>query len=79
MHVKAEIDRIWATLRTEPERYRSGELHAAMQALGWALDPVTFRAPFDCIANIPVGSAGCLEDSRRSQSPDTGDQTLDAA
>lgn len=79
MHIEQEIDRIWAVLRTEPERYRSAELHAAMQALGWALDPKTFRAPFDCIASIPVGSAGCSEDSRHSPLPDTDVQTLDAA
>jgi hypothetical protein len=60
MRIENEIDRIWDALRTEPEKHRHRELYGAMQALGWALDPKVFRAPFDLIASIPLDSPDCL-------------------
>ena len=52
--VQNELDRISATLRHSGPVPRYDELYAVQQALMWALDPITFKAPYDSIG--PVSS-----------------------
>jgi hypothetical protein len=77
--VQNELDRIGTALRQSGPVPRYDELYVAQQALMWALDPSTFKAPYDLIApvsGIPEGSEGCLEESGRSAFSDNHDHRV---
>jgi hypothetical protein len=53
--IERELERISGALRARQigtDEYR--QLYAAQQALGWALEPLGFRAPYDTILDIPT-------------------------
>lgn len=53
-YIQRELDKIAAELRADPSQEKSRELHAAQQALAWALDPNCYRAPTDTINEAPT-------------------------
>lgn len=50
--VQREIDRIHAELLTTKDEREYDRLYAAQQALSWALDPTSFRSPYNAIKGI---------------------------
>jgi hypothetical protein len=69
--VQRELDRIGEAIRHSNPVPRYDELYAAQQALLWALEPETYKAPYDMLASTndsPQGSEGCLGESGRSAS-----------
>ena len=50
--IQRELDRIGEALRQPNPASRYDELYAAQQALLWALEPETFKAPYDLLASI---------------------------
>ena len=71
--VQRELDRIGAALTQSDPVPRYDELYAAQQAVMWALDPETYKAPFDLLAPVsgtPEDSKGCLAGNDHSESLD---------
>jgi hypothetical protein len=58
--VQREIERIHDAICNPNNANRRAELHAAQQALSWALDPTGFRSPLGTIMGIQEGQEGCL-------------------
>jgi len=70
--VQREHDRLedaMALIPTSDPRWR--QLHAARQALGWALEPTGFKAPSKSIMGSLSNSEDCLERIRPPESSDT--------
>jgi hypothetical protein len=67
-HIASELVRLRDALHREPPiSDRRAVLHAAQQALVWALEPDVTLAPFDyAIFRTAEGSAGCSEGSRHA-------------
>lgn len=66
--LQRELDRIRKGL-LEPrgdEEYR--QLHAAQQALSWALEPTGFKSPYDTIMGTPEGLEDCPSSLSRDPS-----------
>jgi hypothetical protein len=74
--IQKELDRIGETIRQPHPVPRYDELYAAQQALMWALDPETYKAPYDLLAatiGIPEDSEGCPAGNDHSASLGTLD------
>lgn len=69
--IERELEKLHSAMVAGIGDPRWPELYAAQQALSWALDPKSFRAPFDYLKNIPAGSGDCSVDIHRSPLPDT--------
>ena len=74
--ISRELERVATKLQAGPladdER---GQLYAVQQALVWASEPTSFKAPYDMIVrtNTPAGSEDCLAGSDRFLSSDIRD------
>lgn len=69
--VKREIDRINGEInRTDENTPVYAQLHAAQQALGWALEPTGVKSPYDTIMDIPARPEDCLGGVHPPQSSD---------
>ena len=69
--IKHELDRLHGVLTSDnpPERY--AELYAAQQALMWALDSETFKAPHDMLVTCSqADSKDCQVESDHSEFSD---------
>jgi hypothetical protein len=75
--IQREIDRIGETIRHSDPVPHYDELYAAQQALLWALEPETFKAPYDLLVpvsgDIPQGSEDCLGENDHSPSSSNPD------
>jgi hypothetical protein len=58
--IQEELDHIAGALRRAPSPERYSRLYAAQQALSWALDPTSFRAPYSAVMSTPADLTGCL-------------------
>ena len=58
--IQREIDKIRRELLKPPPHERVKELHAAQQALSWAIEPRGFRAPFLAIMGTQADLEDCL-------------------
>lgn len=56
-YIEREIARLERALDSGGKRHE--EIYAARQALAWAGDPETFRAPCLYLTGIPASSEGC--------------------
>ena len=55
--IQRELDRIGTAMEQSPSGNRYAELYAAQQALMWALEPSTYKAPYDMlVTNTPAVS-----------------------
>jgi hypothetical protein len=71
--LEKEADRLRSALTQTPAGAIYDRLYAAQQAVVWAVDPETFRAPYDLITGTPEGSEGCLAENGHSPSSSTLD------
>ena len=69
--LQREKDRLNRGLNDSTHTEKYDQLYAAQQALAWAIDPESAKAPFDMIMGIPGGSKDCLADPHPPQSSDT--------
>jgi len=66
--VQRELDRIGDVLE-RPQCNRYAELYAVQQALMWALEPSTYKSPFEMlVTSTPATSEDYPEGSDHSQS-----------
>jgi hypothetical protein len=50
--VESELERVTTKLQAGPlAADERGQLYAAQQALSWAINPVTFKSPYDMIVS----------------------------
>jgi hypothetical protein len=61
---KKEADRLRSALLQTPFGDTFDRLYAAQQALAWAADQETFKAPYDLITGTREGLGGCPSSSR---------------
>lgn len=69
--VQRELDRIGNALRQAQPDNRYDELYATQQALLWALEPGSFKSPYDMLVaakSTQEDLGGCPEGSGRSRS-----------
>lgn len=60
-YVQRELDRIHLAICDPANAERQAELHAAQQALSWALEPTGYNSPYATImGGIQPGREGCL-------------------
>ena len=74
--VQTELDRIGNAIRHSNPVPHYDELYAAQQALLWALEPETFKAPYDLlvpVSGILQGSEDCREENDHSAFSDIPD------
>lgn len=57
--IERELERISLALREPRFADQHDQLHAAQQALSWALEPEGFKRPYDMVAGTLEGSGGC--------------------
>lgn len=57
--VSRELARIHSAICDPANEVRRLELHAAQQALSWAIEPTGFRGPFATIMGIEEEKADC--------------------
>lgn len=55
-----ELRKIESALHQEEDEGRKRELYAARQALGWALEPRGYKAPYNMIMGILPEKEDCL-------------------
>jgi hypothetical protein len=60
--VNRELSRIAVALWHDSHSERHRELHAAQQALSWALEPNCFASPFDAITGSQPTPADCPDE-----------------
>jgi hypothetical protein len=69
--VQREIDRLHSEiLKTDENTPAYAQLHAAQQALGWALEPTGVKSPYDMIMGIQIKTEDCLSEPHPPQSSD---------
>lgn len=73
IHIAKEADRLRSALTQTPAGATYDRLYAAQQALVWAAEPETFKAPYDLITGTPEGSEDCPAGSGHSQSSSSPD------
>lgn len=66
--VQRELDRIRAALREAPSPECCAKLHAAQQALSWAIEPIGFASPYDAIMGTPQAIGDCSETPHQPRS-----------
>lgn len=76
--IEGQRDRLWAALSACPSGHRYGQLHAALHALNWSVDPERFQSPESYISGIREDFPDCLADTRQAPLPDTAFPTVDA-
>ena len=72
-YLERDLERVSEKLQAGPlADEERGRLYAAQQALAWALEPTSFKAPYDMIvgASIPAGSEDCPAGNGHSQFSD---------
>jgi len=59
--IERELDRIAIALREPRSADQWNQLHAAQQALSWAIEPTGFKSPYDMIIppDTQEGSEDC--------------------
>ena len=65
--IQEEADRLRSALSQTPAGDTYDRLYAAQQALVWAIEPETFKAPWDLIIGTPEGSEGYLAGNGHSE------------
>jgi hypothetical protein len=73
--LERELNRVSERLQAVPlavEEHR--QLYAVQQALSWALDTQTFKAPYEMISDTPTDSEGCPAGNGHSPFSDTRDR-----
>ena len=70
--VQREIDRLHSEiLKTDENTPSYAQLHAAQQALGWALEPTGVKSPYDTIMGTQATKEDCSDVVRPPQSSGT--------
>jgi hypothetical protein len=69
--IKRELDRLHGVLTSDKSPERHAELYAAQQALVWAMDAETFKAPHDMLVTyIQADLKDCRVESGHSEFSD---------
>jgi hypothetical protein len=58
--LQREYERLNEALRGKTNTGQFAQLYAAQQAIAWASDPVTYKAPSVMLTGTPADSEGCL-------------------
>ena len=75
LFIQRELERIQGSLTSADPPKNYAELYAAQQALGWVLDPDTFKAPHDMLARSTLEDLrGCRAGNDRSAFSDSPDR-----